>query len=235
MGRGLPGRAPGVAAAARAAGRATLRPDRADLPEPDRGRPHRRVAPARHSLAAHPQGARRRSRRWATIPSPATRSASRRGTSSSRPTTPRAIRRAATSRSSPKVVGGRWPRRSRSTCGPSTGAAARRLHTVGTPTTSGAHPRVTTLRVLAAAVPGPGQGGVAETFFFDRNLGHRVPEGLRARGCSVELHDDHLGETTPPSRVAERRALVDSGLETFSRSGGRRRGRGDVPRDEGAG
>ena len=40
-------------------------------------------------------------------------------------------------------------------------------------------------------------------FFFDRNLGHRVPEALRAAGRLVELHDDHFAEDTPDEVILE--------------------------------
>lgn len=40
-------------------------------------------------------------------------------------------------------------------------------------------------------------------FFFDRNLGHRVPEALRADGWLVELHDDHFAEDTPDEVILE--------------------------------
>ena len=38
-------------------------------------------------------------------------------------------------------------------------------------------------------------------FFFDRNLGHRVPEALRADGWLVEVHDDHFREDTPDTVI----------------------------------
>jgi hypothetical protein len=82
------------------------------------------------------------------------------------------------------------------------------------------------------------RGGVAPRFFFDRNLGKRVPEALAADGWPVEKHDDHFGPQTSDvdlfqevsqrdwvfvtqdkkirSRAAERRALVAHGLRTFS-------------------
>lgn len=34
------------------------------------------------------------------------------------------------------------------------------------------------------------------TFFTDRDLGHEVPDALRAAGLSVEPHDDHFGPRT---------------------------------------
>jgi predicted nuclease of predicted toxin-antitoxin system len=40
-------------------------------------------------------------------------------------------------------------------------------------------------------------------FFFDRNLGHRVPEALRADRWLVELHDDHFAEDTPDEVILE--------------------------------
>jgi hypothetical protein len=74
-------------------------------------------------------------------------------------------------------------------------------------------------------------------FFFDRNLGKRVPEILQARGWLVERHDDHFGQTTPDEeimaaialqgwvfmtqdkhirrRAPEREALLEAGLRTF--------------------
>jgi predicted nuclease of predicted toxin-antitoxin system len=85
---------------------------------------------------------------------------------------------------------------------------------------------------------GAERGGVAPRFFFDRNLGKRVPEALAADGWLVEKHDDHFGPETTDielfqevsqrdwvfvtqdkkirSRAAERRALVAHGLRTFS-------------------
>lgn len=35
------------------------------------------------------------------------------------------------------------------------------------------------------------------TFFTDRDLGHQVPDRLRAAGLSVERHDDHFEPLTP--------------------------------------
>jgi hypothetical protein len=85
---------------------------------------------------------------------------------------------------------------------------------------------------------GPERGGVEPRFFFDRNLGKRVPEALEKEGWLVEKHDDHFSPDTPDEvlfravsdrdwifitqdkrirfRAAERRALLDYGLRTFS-------------------
>jgi hypothetical protein len=46
-------------------------------------------------------------------------------------------------------------------------------------------------------------------FFFDRNLGHRVPEALRADGWLVEMHDDHFAEDTPDEVILEAVASSD--------------------------
>jgi predicted nuclease of predicted toxin-antitoxin system len=40
-------------------------------------------------------------------------------------------------------------------------------------------------------------------FFFDRNLGHRVPLSLRAQGWLVEMHDDHFDEDTSDTVILE--------------------------------
>jgi hypothetical protein len=75
-------------------------------------------------------------------------------------------------------------------------------------------------------------------FFFDRNLGKRVPETMSRRGWDVERHDDHFGQTTPDTeimsgiasrgwvfitqdkrirrRAPEREALIGAGLRTFA-------------------
>lgn len=85
---------------------------------------------------------------------------------------------------------------------------------------------------------GPERGGVEPRFFFDRNLGKRVHEALEKEGWLVEKHDDHFSPDTPDEvlfravsdrdwifitqdkrirfRAAERRALLDYGLRTFS-------------------
>jgi hypothetical protein len=85
---------------------------------------------------------------------------------------------------------------------------------------------------------GPERGGVEPRFFFDRNLGKRVPEALEREGWLVEKHDDHFKPDTSDDvlfrevsgrgwifvtqdkrirfRAAERRALLDYGLRTFS-------------------
>ena len=34
-------------------------------------------------------------------------------------------------------------------------------------------------------------------FFFDRNLGKRVPREMQASGVNVERHDDHFAQKTP--------------------------------------
>lgn len=84
-----------------------------------------------------------------------------------------------------------------------------------------------------AGEPPPGY-----VFFFDRNLGHRVPRALREAGWVVEVHDDHFEPTATDteifrvvrerdwvyvtqdrkirSRIAERQALIDNQLRTFS-------------------
>jgi hypothetical protein len=102
---------------------------------------------------------------------------------------------------------------------------------------------------------GAGRGGVAPRFFFDRNLGKLVPEALAADGWLIEKHDDHFGPRTPDkelfgevaargwvfvtqdkkirSRAAERRALVEYGLRTFSVASTANLGRGDKRRAEG--
>jgi predicted nuclease of predicted toxin-antitoxin system len=76
------------------------------------------------------------------------------------------------------------------------------------------------------------------TFFFDRNLGHRVPRALSAAGWNVEVHDDHFEPSATDteifdlvrerdwvyvtqdrkirSRVSERQALIGNRLRTFS-------------------
>jgi len=80
--------------------------------------------------------------------------------------------------------------------------------------------------------------GITPRFFFDRNLGKRVPEALERDGWLVELHDDHFEQTTPDVellgkvasrgwilvtqdkrirfRAAERRALTAHGLQVFT-------------------
>jgi hypothetical protein len=85
---------------------------------------------------------------------------------------------------------------------------------------------------------GPERGGVETRFFFDRNLGKKVPEALAAEGWAVERHDDHFDHKTPDKtlfrevsarrwvfvtqdkrirfRGPERQALLDHGLRTFS-------------------
>jgi predicted nuclease of predicted toxin-antitoxin system len=54
-------------------------------------------------------------------------------------------------------------------------------------------------------------------FFFDRNLGHRVPEALRADGWLVEMHDDHFAEDTPDEVILEAVASSDWVLVTQDR------------------
>ena len=52
-------------------------------------------------------------------------------------------------------------------------------------------------------------------FFFDRNLGHRVPEALRADGWLVEMHDHHFAEDAPDEVILE--AVARSGWVMVAR------------------
>jgi predicted nuclease of predicted toxin-antitoxin system len=85
---------------------------------------------------------------------------------------------------------------------------------------------------------GPKRGGLEPRFFFDRNLGKRVPEALENDGWLVETHDDHFAQDASDEtlfhevsargwifitqdkrirfRAAERHALLEYGLRTFS-------------------
>lgn len=85
---------------------------------------------------------------------------------------------------------------------------------------------------------GPNTDSGVIVFFFDRNLGSKVPDHFSHRGCSVQKHDDHfLPETKDPEllaavaqegwvfitqdnrirrRAAERQALIESGLRVFA-------------------
>ena len=50
------------------------------------------------------------------------------------------------------------------------------------------------------------------TLFFDRNMGHAIPEALRLLGLPIEKHDDHFPSNAPDEKwlqeVGQRRWVV---------------------------
>jgi len=53
------------------------------------------------------------------------------------------------------------------------------------------------------AAAAAGAGGIVPRFFFDRNLGRRVPRALAAAGWAAEVHDDHFPQETPDTELLQ--------------------------------